>query len=96
MITKNRGLIGILATIIGLLLIPLIAMQFTKEVSWGIFDFIVMGGLLLSTVLLLKLILIKVKTIKNRLIICGVGVLVFLLVWVELAVGIIGTPFAGN
>lgn len=96
MITKNRRLIGIMATITGLLFIPLIAMQFSKEVNWSIFDFIVMGVLLLSTGLLCELVLRKVKSIKNRIIICGTVLFVFLLIWVELAVGIFGTPFAGN
>ena len=96
MITKNRRLIGIMATITGLLFIPLIAMQFSKEVNWNIFDFIVMGVLLLSTGLLCELVLRKVKSIKNRIIICGAVLFVFLLIWAELAVGIFGTPFAGN
>ncbi len=96
MITKNRRLIGIMATITGLLFIPLIVMQFSKEVNWNIFDFIVMGVLLLSTGLLCEIVLRKVKSIKNRIIICGAVLFVFLLVWAELAVDILGTPFAGN
>lgn len=96
MITKNRRLIGIMATITGLLFIPLIAMQFSKEVNWGVFDFIVMGILLLSAGFSCELVLRKVKTIKNRIIICGAVLFVLLLVWAELAVGIFGTPFAGN
>lgn len=96
MITKNRRLIGILATGAGLLLIPLVAMQFSAEVNWDIFDFFVMGVLLLSVGLLIELVLRKVKTTKNRIILCGVVGLVFLLVWAELAVGIFGTPLAGN
>ena len=85
-----------MATITGLLFIPLIAMKFSKEVYWGISDFIVMGILLLSTGLLCELVLRKVKTIQYRIIICAVVLFVFLLVWAELAVGIFGTPFAGN
>ena len=96
MITKNRRLIGIMATITGLLFIPLIAMQFSKEVNWGVFDFIVMGILLLSAGFSCELVLRKVKTTKNRIVICGAILFVFLLVWAELAVGIFGTPFAGN
>lgn len=96
MITKNKRLVGILATIFGLLLIPFVAMQFSKEVNWSIFDFVVMGILLLSVGLFIELVLRKVKTTKNRIIICGAIIIAFLLVWAELAVGIIGTPFAGN
>lgn len=96
MITRNKRLVGILATISGLLVIPLIAMQFTNEVNWGIFDFIAMGVLLLITGLLCELVLRKVKSVKNRLIICGVVLVLFFLVWAELAVGIFGTSFAGQ
>lgn len=96
MIKNNKRLIVILVTITGLLLIPFFAMQFTNEVNWNIFDFIVMGILLLSTGLLCELVLRKMKTIKSRIIICGAVLTIFLLVWAELAVGIFGTPFAGN
>jgi len=51
MITQRRRLTGIVLTVALLLLVPLVAMQFTDEVKWGPFDFIVMGALLLGTVL---------------------------------------------
>ena len=44
-----------------LLLIPLIAMQLTNEVNWSFFDFIIMGGMLSITGLLIGIILKKVK-----------------------------------
>jgi len=93
---KNKRLKIILTTISILLLIPLIAMQFTDEVSWTIFDFIVMGVLLLSTGLLYELTIMKVTKIKHRITICVAILVAFLLVWAELAVGIFGTPFAGS
>lgn len=93
---KNKRLIIILITIAILLLIPLIAMQFTSEVNWELNDFIIMGVLLLFTGLSCELILRKVKSIKIRILICGVILLAFLLVWAEMAVGIFGTPFAGS
>jgi len=34
--------------------------------------------------------------LKNRILFIGILVLMFLLIWAELAVGIFGTPFAGN
>ena len=96
MITHNRRLVGILLTVGLLLLIPLVAMQFTNEVNWSAFDFVVMGVLLLGTGLTCELVLRKVKSLKNRLIICAVILFAFFLVWAELAVGIFGTPFAGS
>lgn len=93
---KNKRLIIILISIAILLLIPLIAMQFTSEVNWELNDFIIMGVLLLFTGLSCELILRKVKSVKNRVLICGIILLAFLLVWAEMAVGIFGTPFAGS
>ena len=78
------------------MLIPLIAMQFTNEVNWDITDFIIMGALLFGTALSCEAVLRKVKSTKGRILICGVVLLVFLLIWAELAVGIFGMPFAGS
>lgn len=93
---KNKRLIIILSIVAGLLLIPLIAMQFTNEVDWNIFDFIIMGILLLGTGLLCELVLRKVKSMTHRIILCGLVLFAFFLIWAELAVGIFGTPFAGS
>ena len=96
MIMQNKRLFGIVLTVVFLLLIPLIAMQFTDEVDWKLSDFIGMGVLLLGTGLLCELVLRKVKKVGHRIIICGVILVVLLLIWAELAVGIFGTPFAGS
>ncbi|MDP3468691.1 MAG: hypothetical protein Q8S11_10180 [Daejeonella sp.] len=93
---KNRRLIIILSIAGILLLIPLIAMQFTNEVDWNIFDFLIMGVLLSGTGLLCELVMRKVKGRLNRIIICGAVLFVFFLIWAELAVGVFGSPFAGS
>ncbi len=93
---KNKRLIIILTGIVILLLIPFIAMQFTDEVNWTSSDFVIMGILLTGTGLLCEIIMRRVKTIKSRIILCGVILFAFFLVWVELAVGVFGTPFAGS
>ncbi len=93
---QNKRLFGIVLTVVLLLLIPLIAMQFTDEVNWKLFDFVGMGFLLLGTGLLCELVLRKVKKIGHRIVICGIILVVLLLIWAELAVGIFGTPFAGS
>ena len=83
--------------IVGLLLIiPLIAMQLTDEVEWSLFDFIIMGTLLLITGLMGEIIFKKVKKYKHRVILYVVVAITFFLIWAELAVGIFGTPFAGS
>ncbi len=93
---KNKRLIIILAVTGILLLIPFTAMQFTDEVAWSGFDFLVMGVLLIGTGLLCELVLRKVTKTNHRILLCMAVVGVFLLVWAELAVGIFGTPFAGS
>ncbi len=93
---KNKRLIQIQAGVGALLLIPLIAMQFTKEVDWNIFDFLIMGILLSGTGFLCELVLRQAKSTQSRILICGLVIFLFLLTWVELAVGIFGTPFAGS
>jgi ABC-type Mn2+/Zn2+ transport system permease subunit len=96
MIMQNKRLIGIVLTVALLLLIPLIAMQFTDEVNWTLFDFVVMGILLLGTGLMCELVLRRVKKIGHRIAICGALLLALLIIWAELAVGVFGTPFAGS
>jgi hypothetical protein len=82
---------------VGLLLtIPLIAMQLTDEVEWSLFDFIIMGTLLLITGLMGEIIFKRVKNSKYRLILYIIIAMIFFLLWAELAVGIFGTPFAGS
>ena len=93
---QNKRLFGIVLTVVLLLLIPLIAMQFTDEVDWKLPDFVIMGVLLLGTGLMCELVLRKVKKIKYRVAICGLLLVALFLIWAELAVGIFGTPFAGS
>lgn len=83
--------------IVGLiLLIPLITMQFTDEVNWSLFDFILMGAMLSVTGFSMEAIYKKVKNGNVSLILILTVVMIFLLVWAELAVGLFGTPFAGE
>jgi ABC-type cobalt transport system substrate-binding protein len=83
-------------TIAVLLLIPLIAMQFTNEVDWGMLDFVVMGVLLFGTGLICEFVMRKVKKTEHRILIIAVILVALFLIWAELAVGIFGTPFAGS
>ena len=96
MITKNIRLIGIVLTATALLLLPLIAMQFSTSVDWDGRDFLIMGVLLFGTGFLCEFVLRRVKAFHDRLILVGVILLALFLIWAELAVGIFGTPFAGS
>ena len=96
MITQNKRLIGIVLTVVFILLIPFIAMQFTDEVNWTASDFIVAAVLLLGTGLACELVLRKVNKTEQRIALCAVILVILFLIWAELAVGIFGSPFSGS
>lgn len=85
-----------------LLSLPLIAMQFTRAVDWSPADFAVMGALLFSACGAFEL---AARTTTDRAHRGGAAVALlaaFLMIWVHLAVGIVGgtgdpanLPFAG-
>jgi len=79
-----------------LLMIPLLAMQFTDDVNWSIFDFVVMGFLLLFFSLGIDITMKKVKNQNVKILYVVLTILIFLLIWAELAVGIFGSQFAGD
>jgi sulfite exporter TauE/SafE len=70
------------------MLIPFIAMQFSDEVNWSGFDFIIGGILLFLFGLLISFVSEKLKNSKFRLPIIIAIVLVLFLIWAELAVEI--------
>lgn len=79
-----------------LLLIPLIGMLFSNEVNWSFFDFIIMGILILVMSFGIKLVLKTTPKRMYRILIIGIILILFLLVWAELAVGVFETPFEGS
>jgi|TARA_B110000305_G_scaffold170773_1_gene188742 hypothetical protein len=79
-----------------LLLLPLIGSALSDDVNWSLFDFFLMGGMLLLMSTSIHLIISKEISSKNKALLVGISVLIFLLIWAELAVGIFGTPFAGR
>ncbi|MFS4491408.1 hypothetical protein [Maribacter sp. 2308TA10-17] len=57
----------VLLVIIGvMLLIPLVAMQFTEEVNWGLGDFVITAFLLFATALLIELFSRKIPNSTYR------------------------------
>lgn len=93
---KNIRLCGIVLVVAIILLIPFVAMKFTGEVNWGPEDFIAAGVLLLGTGLACEFVLRKVKKFEHRIALCAAVLLALVIIWIELAVGLIGTPFAGS
>lgn len=74
-----------------LLLLPFIAMQFTREIVWTARDFLVWGLMLATVGGLFEL---AVRISPNRAYRTGFGLALmaaFLVVWVNLAVGIVGS-----
>ncbi|WP_374472029.1 hypothetical protein [Arenimonas sp.] len=74
-----------------LLLLPAVAMQFTEEVQWDGFDFLVMGGMLLAVCLAYET---AVRFARSNACLVAAAIAVgasFLTVWANLAVGIIGS-----
>jgi ABC-type cobalt transport system substrate-binding protein len=92
----NKRLIIIFLTLLFLLLIPLIAMQFTDDVNWTTTDFIIAGGLLLGTGFITEIVLRTIKKHSYRVALLSVIFIIVILIWLELAVGIFGTLFSGN
>ena len=89
--SKNKNIIRIARVTAFILLLPLVAMQFTDDVDWSLFDFAFAGALLFGSGLTYELIARKGGTLAYR---AAVGVAVgaaLLLVWINLAVGIIGS-----
>lgn len=81
---------------LALLLIPLIAMHYSDEVHWTLIDFAIMGVLLLVAGMWTKKVVKRVKSFPRRATYIILIILLFLLVWAEMAVGIFGTPLAGD
>jgi hypothetical protein len=88
---KNRNIIGIALATAFLLLIPLVAMQFTDEVVWTLRDFVFAGVLLFGTGLTYELVTRKAVNRAYRLAVGVALATAFLLVWANAAVGIIGS-----
>jgi len=93
---KNKRLKIIITAAAILLLIPFIAMQFTEEVNWTLTDFVIGGALLFGTGLVIELVLRNSQKIKYPNTLLVAVIILFLLIWAELAVGIFGTPFSGQ
>ncbi len=84
------------ATIL-LLMVPLVAMQFTNEVNWSAGDFILMGALLFGTGSILVLVLRQSDNMVFRAAVTVAIGTTFLMIWANLAVGLIGAgPNPGN
>ena len=92
---KIRTLI-LLISLLLLLLIPFVEMQYSNEVKWSLNDFIIMGVILLSFGVIINKIIYHVVAFNKRVILISTLIILFLLLWAELAVGLFNSPFAGS
>jgi uncharacterized membrane protein len=88
---NNKRMLRLVLVVVGLLMVPLVAMQFTEEVVWTLSDFVIAGGLLLGAGLAYEFVARRVPAHAYRIAV-GVAVMTgLLLIWINLAVGIIGS-----
>lgn len=69
---------------------------FSKEFSWSSSDFLIAGVLLFGTAMIVDLIRRIIKNKTYKILLCIVVLLGLILTWMEFAVGLFGTPFAGS
>ena len=92
---RSFTVVGVITALI--LMVPLVAMQFTGQVVWTVSDFVVAGALLFAVGVSYVGATRSAPNILYRIAIaCGLGT-TLLLIWANLAVGLIGSgPNAGN
>lgn len=79
-----------------ILLLPIGAMLFTHEVNWGPADFLVAAILLYGASLSIYAVKTKIQSPGIRTGMMVLILLAVLLLWLELAVGLFGSPLAGS
>lgn len=86
---NSRTLILVFSAIALLLAIPAVSMQFTDEVNWTLWDFLVAALLLLIFAATLLYIRNNIRARKRRILFYLASIFIFLAIWAELAVGVI-------
>lgn len=87
---RNKNIIRIALATVSLLQVPLVAMQFTNEVTWSLADFVVAGALLFGAGLTYELVSRRAGNIAYKVAV-GIAVVTgLILIWANLAVGLIG------
>ena len=89
-LNRRKRIIGLVVIVALILLIPLVAMQFTSEVNWTAFDFVFAGAILFGTGLTIELIAMRSFNNAYRAAVGIVAMAGLLLIWINGAVGIIG------
>ncbi len=86
--TSKNSLIRIAASAVLVLLVPLVAMQFSDGVNWGPADFLIAFGLLFGAGLAYTLAIKKAQGTGRKAFIGAAVLVVLMVIWAQLAVGI--------
>lgn len=86
--TPYKNIMYVALATAALLLIPLVAMQFSHDVDWTPLDFAVAGTLLFGTGLAYVLATRKMTNPRYKAIVGGTLAVMLLIIWAELSVGI--------
>ena len=78
-----------------LLLVPFILTNNLESFNWSSEDFIIAGLLIFSCLSVVSYIKEKFSN-QNKIIAIILVIILFVLIWAELAVGVFGSPFAGS
>jgi hypothetical protein len=89
---EQKKIIRIIYVTAGILLIPFVAMFFSDEVNWGLFDFAIIGALLLVCGFAYEFFASKLTNTKHKVIVAIMLLLTLLIIWADLAVGIFNIP----
>ncbi|SHG49916.1 hypothetical protein [Winogradskyella jejuensis] len=95
MVIKKRVSLYIVGILV-ILTIPFLAMQFTNEVNWQLNDFVIAGLLLSATALSIEIVKHFLKNKTHKTILIAIIIIGLVLLWIEMAVGIFGSPIAGS
>jgi hypothetical protein len=94
--TTIQRILRLIAIVLMILAIPFIGMQLRADVAWSTADFVLAAIVLCSAGIVYELLRVILKTSRQRMLV-GIGIAVIVCVgWVELAVGVFGTSFAGS
>ena len=77
------------------LLVVFLARLLSDEVTWSVYDFLIGGGLIFVFAAIEIILWNKLKN-QHRLFVVLFVLLVFLILWAEMAVGLFGSPLAGS
>lgn len=94
--TQKQKTLIIYALPLALLSIPLVGNLISNEVNWSASDFLIAGALLFITAFLINLVRSRIKKQSQKVLVTIFILLALALIWLELAVGIFGSPFAGS